>query len=70
MLYDQAQLLQSSLDAASLSSAPAERAELQAIAIDILSYLERDLQNKEGAFFSAEDADSLPSKDHMVKKGW
>jgi uncharacterized protein YyaL (SSP411 family) len=69
MLYDQAQLLKSSLEASLLSSAPAERDELQAVAIDILSYLERDLQNATGGFFSAEDADSLPSEGDTLKKG-
>jgi hypothetical protein len=71
MLYDQAQLLKASLEASLLSSSQTEREELQSMAIDILTYLESDLQNKGGggAFYSAEDADSLPSNEDTIKKG-
>ena len=54
MLYDQAQLVLAYLDAAQLSSD-----EFYAtVAEDTLDYVARDLTSPDGAFFSAEDADS------------
>ncbi len=54
MLYDQAQLAISYLETYQIT-----REELFAdIARDILGYVQRDLMDAEGAFFSAEDADS------------
>lgn len=38
------------------------------MAIDIVTYVGRDLRSPEGGFYSAEDADSLPSNDSTVKK--
>jgi hypothetical protein len=55
MLYDQAQLASSYLDAAQLTG-DAQYAE---VARDILDYVLRDLTDPEGGFYSAEDADSL-----------
>jgi uncharacterized protein YyaL (SSP411 family) len=55
MLYDQAQLACSYLDAYQ-----ATREDLWAgTTRDILDYVQRDMTSREGAFFSAEDADSL-----------
>jgi len=56
MLYDQAQLAVSYLEAFLIS-----REKLYAdVARDILEYVLRDLTSPEGAFYSAEDADSAP----------
>lgn len=38
------------------------------MAIDIIGYVARDLRGPEGGFYSAEDADSLPSSESTVKK--
>ena len=38
------------------------------MAKDIISYVGKDLTNLEGGFYSAEDADSLPTHDSTVKK--
>ena len=56
MLYDQAQLVLAYLEAAQASGDPffAEVAE------DTLAYVERDLRDEAGGFYSAEDADSVP----------
>ena len=35
---------------------------------DIISYVAKSLTSTEGGFFSAEDADSLPSHESTVKK--
>ncbi|EKM56969.1 uncharacterized protein PHACADRAFT_92450 [Phanerochaete carnosa HHB-10118-sp] len=69
MLYDEAQLLSSALELAQLL--PIDSVEcktLEAMANDIIIYVSRDLRNSEGAFYSAEDADSLPSSDSTIKK--
>ncbi len=58
MLYDQAQLACSYMDAFQLTHDPA----WERTARDILDYVARDLTAKEGGFFSAEDADSLLEK--------
>jgi hypothetical protein len=55
MLYDQALLLQSYLDAYQLSEEPF----YQEIAEDIIEYVFKNLTSSEGYFYSAEDADSL-----------
>jgi len=55
MLYDQAQLASSYLDAFQVTRDPA----LEKTARDILDYVRRDLTAKSGGFYSAEDADSL-----------
>jgi uncharacterized protein YyaL (SSP411 family) len=55
MLYDQAQLVCSYLDAFQATHDPL----WAATARDTLDYVQRDLLSPEGAFFSAEDADSL-----------
>src|SRR5881397_2364418 len=54
MLYDQAQLASAYLDAFQITQ---DRQYADA-ARDILDYVARDMTSKEGAFFSAEDADS------------
>ena len=69
MLYDNAQLLTSSLELAKLllASDPVHQTLLKT-ASSIITYVSRDLRSPEGAFYSAEDADSLPSHDSTVKK--
>jgi uncharacterized protein YyaL (SSP411 family) len=62
MLYDQAQLTTSALECSSLVEDPVLKQELQKMAIDIIEYTGRDLRSPKGAFYSAEDADSLPTK--------
>jgi uncharacterized protein len=56
MLYDQAQLVIACLEAAQASGDPffAQMAE------DTLQYVSRDMTSPDGAFYSAEDADSVP----------
>ena len=54
MLYDQAQLAGSYLDAFQMTHDPA----YAAIARDILDYVLRDMTGADGQFYSAEDADS------------
>jgi uncharacterized protein YyaL (SSP411 family) len=54
MLYDQAQLAVAYLDAFQIT----KNRQFEAVARDILDYVARDMTSKEGAFFSAEDADS------------
>ena len=55
MLYDQAQLAASYLDAFQITRDPL----YEGVARDILDYVRRDMTGKEGGFYSAEDADSL-----------
>jgi uncharacterized protein YyaL (SSP411 family) len=55
MLYDQAQLANSYLDAFLIT----KNARFEATTRDTLDYVRRDLTSPEGGFFSAEDADSL-----------
>ncbi|XP_071954098.1 spermatogenesis-associated protein 20-like [Antedon mediterranea] len=64
MLYDQAQLAVSYLDAYQLSKDES----LADVARDILNYVDRDLHDQAGGFYSAEDADSFPSHDSKDKK--
>jgi uncharacterized protein YyaL (SSP411 family) len=72
MLYDQAQLVLAYLEAAQVTG----EAFYAATAEDTLDYVLRDLTSPDGAFFSAEDADSAvtaaleqgPSAAHPVEK--
>jgi uncharacterized protein YyaL (SSP411 family) len=59
MLYDQAQLTISYLDAAKLHKEPS----FQRTARDILAYVTRRMTSPEGGFYSAEDADSMKTTD-------
>src|SRR6266446_5845056 len=54
MLYDQAQLAVAYVDAFQIT----KDQQYESVARDILDYVARDMTSKEGAFFSAEDADS------------
>ncbi len=56
MLYDQAQIVLACLEAGQAAGAGA----LLQVAEDTIEYVRRDLTSPEGAFHSAEDADSLP----------
>ena len=65
-LYDQVQLLSVYLDGYLLSKNPF----LLSTVRDIAEYLIHGaLAHKEGGFYSAEDADSFPTKDSVEKKG-
>jgi len=55
MLYDQAQLAMAYLDAFQITREP----RFEQTARDILDYVRRDMTDKDGGFYSAEDADSL-----------
>ncbi|TFY61305.1 hypothetical protein EVJ58_g4591 [Rhodofomes roseus] len=68
MLYDQAQLLRSALELYLLvPEGDPQRAPLLALARSILAYLPT-LTSLAGGFFSAEDADSLPTFDSTKKR--
>ncbi len=56
MLYDQAQLVLAFLEASQVSGDPF----YAIVAEDTLDYVRRDLTSPDGAFYSAEDADSIP----------
>ena len=56
MLYDQAQLVLACLEAGQAAGAGA----LLQVAEDTIEYVRRDMTSPGGAFYSAEDADSLP----------
>jgi len=56
MLYDQAQLVLAYVEAAQLTG----ESFYADVAADTLEYVLRDLQDAEGGFYSAEDADSIP----------
>ena len=56
MLYDQAQLVIAYLEAAQATG----DAFYAAVAEDTLDYVRRDMTDRGGGFYSAEDADSLP----------
>jgi uncharacterized protein YyaL (SSP411 family) len=58
MLYDQAQLAASYLEAYQITHDES----FAAVARDILSYVERAMTDPDGGFFSAEDAESLPDR--------
>ncbi|MBI3418343.1 MAG: thioredoxin domain-containing protein [Verrucomicrobia bacterium] len=55
MLYDQAQLAAAYLDAFQITRDPF----FSRVARDILDYVQRNLMDRDGGFYSAEDADSL-----------
>uniref|UniRef100_A0A8C6U352 Spermatogenesis associated 20 n=1 Tax=Neogobius melanostomus TaxID=47308 RepID=A0A8C6U352_9GOBI len=57
MLYDQAQLAVAYITASQVSG----ETFFADVAKDILQYVSRDLSNKSGGFYSAEDADSVPA---------
>jgi uncharacterized protein YyaL (SSP411 family) len=65
-LYDQGQLLQVYLDGYLSSKNPL----LLSTVHDIAEYITNDaLAHKDGGFYSAEDADSLPTPNSQEKKG-
>jgi hypothetical protein len=63
MLYDQAQLVLAYLEAAQASDDPF----FMQTAEDTLQYVERDMTDAAGGFYSAEDADSLPPPSSAAK---
>jgi uncharacterized protein len=65
MLYDQAQLAVSYLEAYQIT----REESLAAVARDIFTYVLRDLTAPEGGFYSAEDADSVVDPAHPHEKG-
>jgi uncharacterized protein YyaL (SSP411 family) len=64
MLYDQAQLAISYLEAFQITG----DAQYAGVARDIFDYVLRDLTHPQGGFFSAEDADSAPDAAHPKEK--
>ncbi len=65
MLYDQAQLVIAYLETAQASGSEF----FAAVAEDTLAYVMRDMRDKDGGFYSAEDADSLPATGGPKKEG-
>ncbi len=65
MLYDQAQLAIAYVEAYQVTRDES----LAAVARDIFEYVLRDLSHPEGAFYSAEDADSVIDPAHPHEKG-
>jgi uncharacterized protein len=65
MLYDQAQLVLAYVDASQVSG----EAFYATIAEDTLDYVSRDLTSPDGAFYSAEDADSLAGEGDEKREG-
>ena len=65
MLYDQAQLVLAYLEAAQASGDPF----FAEVAGDTLDYVQRDLTDEAGGFYSAEDADSVPPEDADAHQG-
>ncbi|CAO3595692.1 unnamed protein product [Absidia cylindrospora] len=63
MLYDQAQLLSTYSTAYQITKDPL----FASTAKDIIAYISRDLLHPQGGFYSAEDADSLPTFDAKTK---
>ncbi|KAJ1958035.1 hypothetical protein IWQ62_004970 [Dispira parvispora] len=63
MLYDQAQLVHTFTQLYALTG----NSELAATVHDIIAYVRQDLTSPEGGFYSAEDADSLPTPDSTKK---
>lgn len=63
MLYDQAQLVNSYIDAYLITKDKF----YYDIVKETLSYVQRDMTSPEGGFYSAEDADSLPTISHGEK---
>src|SRR5688572_1752577 len=64
MLYDQAQLTLAYLEAAQLTG----DSFFAEVAADTLAYVQRDLSDAGGGFYSAEDADSVPPEDPTAHK--
>ncbi|XP_064179303.1 spermatogenesis-associated protein 20 isoform X1 [Anguilla rostrata] len=64
MLYDQAQLAVAYITAYQVSGEQF----FADVARDVLLYVSRDLSDKSGGFYSAEDADSLPTAQSSEKK--
>ena len=64
MLYDQAQLVLAYLDAAQVSG----ESFYAQVAEDTLAYVVRDMTAPDGAFYSAEDADSLAAPEAAEKR--
>ncbi|XP_015367933.1 PREDICTED: spermatogenesis-associated protein 20-like, partial [Diuraphis noxia] len=64
MLYDQAQLAVSYTTAFQIT----KHEQYSDVVHDILQYVSRDLSHKLGGFYSAEDADSLPTVDSTKKR--
>ncbi|KAM6951185.1 spermatogenesis-associated protein 20 [Aplochiton taeniatus] len=64
MLYDQAQLAVAYITAYQVSGEQV----FADVARDILQYVSRDLSDKSGGFYSAEDADSLPVAGGLEKR--
>ena len=65
MLYDQGQLATSYLEAFQITS----EQDLADVARDVFSYVMRDMTHSGGAFYSAEDADSVIDPAHPHEKG-
>lgn len=65
MLYDQGQLATSYLEAYQITG---DR-QYADVAVDIFDYVLRDMTHPEGAFYSAEDADSVIDPAHPHEKG-
>jgi uncharacterized protein YyaL (SSP411 family) len=65
MLYDQAQLAVSFLEAYQITRDEA----LKEVAREIFAYVQRDMRHPEGGFYSAEDADSAADAAHPHEKG-
>jgi len=65
MLYDQAQLVLALIEASQAAADPL----LAAVADDTLAYVDRDLSDRGGGFYSAEDADSIPPEAVPVEPG-
>jgi len=64
MLYDQAQLAVSYTTAFQIT----KHEQYSNVVHDILQYVSRDLNHEQGGFYSAEDADSLPTADSTKKR--
>lgn len=67
MLYDQGQLLAVYSEALPLEDRPEMRAMYTAAIRDIACYLQNSLRDPQGAFYCAEDADSLPTPEASRK---
>lgn len=65
MLYDQAQLVISYVEAFQITG----EAQYANVARDVLEYVLRDMTSPDGAFYSAEDADSVIDPAHPHEKG-
>uniref|UniRef100_A0A914W577 DUF255 domain-containing protein n=1 Tax=Plectus sambesii TaxID=2011161 RepID=A0A914W577_9BILA len=64
MLYDQAQLAAVCAQVYQIT----KNDRFKTLVEDILVYVDRDLSHPDGGFYSAEDADSLPTADALKKK--